>query len=342
MLEIKHETSLRPYNTMGVDGTATVVTWDTTDDLCCFFNNSRYADINREVLPVGGGSNMLFLDPECSKTLLVKRLAGESERRDNHDGTETWRVSASTLLDDVCQATVNEGLWGLQALSLIPGTTGGAAVQNAGAYGAEMSDVVESIEAFDRMTGKPVTLDREFMSYGYRDSALKHSPVKERYIIDAVNVRLSKTKPEISGRSGKIYATPLEERLEVIATRRAKLPEVSTTGSAGSYFKNPVIDAVALNQLKQALTTHNITTDGMPLYTVGPDRYKLSAAWLLDRAGLKGVKEGNVGTWPLQPLVIVNLTGQAKGREIADFARRLSERVEDLFTIRLTPEVEYI
>ena len=193
-----------------------------------------------------------------------------------------------------------------------------------------------------------MTLPKGDLAYGYRDSVFKHPPLRDRLIITEVVCRLSRvTSPCLA--YGNLAAlvgpspAPADVRRAIISTRRAKLPEVEATGSAGSFFKNPVVLPEAVDRLRLLAAARGISTDGMPAFPVdGGAGVKLSAAWLIDRAGWKGVVRGNVGTWPSQPLVIVNLTGRATGAEVAALARDISADISEKFGVELHPEVEYL
>lgn len=350
MLAVNRNVQLSRFNTMGVEGeAAAVVLWETPGDLHEFFTSPAYSDLAHKAIPIGEGSNLLFLGDRFEGALL---LCDNRRIKQTARGEEVlMAVGAGMKLDSLVRKCVERDLWGIENLALIPGTVGAAAVQNVGAYGVEFGSLVTEVECFDRSTGTTVTIPAEKIRYGYRDSIFKHEPAKGRYIITTVTIKLS-TVPapnlsygNLAARSGDnpglcdIYATVCE-------TRRSKLPEVTETGSAGSFFKNPVVSAEVLEHVYDYADRCNIPRDTIPVFPTplpdGSQGYKLSAAWLIDRSGWKGVSQGNVGTWPTQPLVIVNLTGKATGKEVAQLALSIADDVESKWNVRLVPEVEYI
>ena len=351
MLAVKRNVPLSGLNTMGVEGlAAAVVTWTTPGDLQEFFSpSSPCADLARNARAIGEGSNLLFVNNRFDGTLL---LCDNCNVETSLNGEEViLTVGAGMKLDTLVQKCVENNFWGIENLALIPGTVGAAAVQNVGAYGVEFGSLVTEVECFDRLTGKTITIQARDIHYGYRNSIFKHSPAKERYIITAVTVRLSMVAaPNLSygNLRAKLgdFPSPADIYTTVCETRRFKLPEVSETGSAGSYFKNPVVTDDILEKVYRHADELSIARETIPVFPVnlpdGSKAHKLSAAWLIDRSGWKGVKEGNVGTWPSQPLVIVNLSGKATGREVEDLATRIRDDVYSKWNVRLVPEVEYI
>lgn len=353
MLKIEHNASLRPLNTMGIDGSAyALVSWYDADDLNDFFTLPEYSVLaSMPLKAIGGGSNILFTVYRYDSVLLKCNNAGITEL-DNADGKVTLRVTAGCALDDLIAYACDNGWWGAENLSLIPGTVGGATVQNVGAYGAEFADIVSAVHCYDREKRQAVTIQAADMHYGYRDSALKHAPMSGKLIVTAVDVTLDANgKPNISygnlaSRTGTGVSTPVAVREAVIATRREKLPTVGETGSAGSFFKNPVVDDRQYRQVLETARRLGISTERMPAYPTvngsGEPAYKLSAAWLIDKSGWKGARRWNVGTWPQQPLVIVNITGYAAGLEVQALAADIIADVADRWGITLSPEVEYL
>lgn len=349
MLKLVDNAPLRPFNTMGINGTAAfIVEWDDPFDLPNLFSSPGYELLRRfPVKQIGEGSNLLFLSDKIDRTLLVSRYT-KAYPLPASAGETRLKVGAGVKLDNLVNLTCSEGWWGLENLSHIPGTAGAAAVQNVGAYGVEFGDLVDEVRCYDRAAGRFVTLTRDDLNYSYRDSIFKHQPARDNLIITDVTISLSTTpRPRLDygnlrASVGDSPASPATVREAVISVRNGKLPAVEHTGSAGSFFKNPVIEASRVDNVRQTASAHGIDTAGMPAFPTGEDKVKLSAAWLIDRAGWKGVKRGNVGTWPSQPLVIVNLTGRATGREVADFAADIIADVEKKYGVKLTPEVEYI
>lgn len=349
MLNVTHNAPLRPLNTMGVNGIVdTLVEWNTLAELETFFTSPDYASARLgTVKQIGEGSNLLFLDDDVKATILLSRYKLKEIVAET--STEVlYRVGAGVKLDDLIEVTTAQGLWGLENLSLIPGTVGAAAVQNVGAYGREFGDVMVDAKCYDVLSGMFVTIGHDEVNYAYRDSIFKHEPTRSNLIVTDVTIRLSPTPApclshrRLQERVGESVNSPADIRKAVIDIRDSMLPRVGVTGSAGSFFKNPVVSGSHLDCLRQLAAVNGIDTDGMPVFVVGNDRLKLSAAWLIDRAGWKNVARGNVATWHSQPLVIVNNTGKATGREIAEFAARIADDVKLKFGVLLTPEVEYV
>lgn len=355
MLTITRNARLKPLNTMGIDGTVdSLAEWATADDLHRLFTDPANEAVARgSIVPVGQGSNLLFTTYRYNGTILrCTDTTIETMRKDGD--TVTVRAHAGCPLDLLADEMCRRGLWGLENLSLIPGTVAGATVQNVGAYGAEFGNLVTAIHCYDRVNKREVTLTRDDMVYGYRDSALKHEPLKHKLIVVSTDIVLS-TVPCPRLTYGNLHAslshlgdslTPVDVRDEIIRTRRGKLPEVTETGSAGSFFKNPVVTPQQHRQVIEAAGRMGIDTTSMPAHPAatpdGRPGIKLSAAWLIDKSGWKGYRRWNVGTWPLQPLVLVNLTGYAAGIEVTALAHDIIADVEAKWGVTLTPEVEYI
>ena len=350
MLTVYQNIPLSILNTMGVEGQAhAAVIWDTPNDLREFFRGESYAGLNGNVKQIGEGSNLLFVNNRFDGTLL---LCNNHDITSRHAGyIEILTIGAGMKLDDLVKACVSRNLWGLENLGLIPGTVGAAAVQNVGAYGVEFGSMVEKVECFDRTTGDIIEIPVDKIKYGYRDSIFKHEPARDRFIITNVTIKLSTLpSPNLSygNLSARIGQNPTLCAIydAVCDTRRGKLPDVNETGSAGSFFKNPVITAEVLEKVVNFADTLGITRETIPVFPAnlpdGTQGYKLSAAWLIDRSGWKGITKGNVGTWPTQPLVIVNITGNATGHEVADLAKCIADDIETKWNVRLVPEVEYI
>lgn len=329
--------TLRDRNSFGVDQTAArLIEFDTADELHALFR--RGAPERWYVL--SGGNNILFTE-DYAGTLLTPR-GTKIEAEEQPDGTVAVRAEAGVEWDDLVAWAVDNGLWGIENLSLIPGKAGAAPVQNIGAYGREAKDAVETVECFCTDSCNTLILNREHCAFGYRESIFKHA-LRGRVIITAVTLRLSRTpQPEIGygdvareveARGG---ATLRNIRDAICAIRRAKLPDPAVTGNAGSFFKNPAVDLATAERLRAQYPD-------MPLYPVAgdPARAKLAAGWLIDRCGLKGHREGRVGVHDRQALVLVNL-GDATGGEVIAFARRIQAAVRERFGVEIDTEVNIL
>lgn len=358
MLKLTEHPNLRSCSTMAVDSVADwLVEWETADDIKRLFSDNVFAEvIDRPVIPVGEGSNLLFVSNPLHATLLRCTRREIVALPSGSPGGVLLKVSAGTLLDELVDYSVGRGLWGIENLSMIPGAVGAAAVQNPGAYGQEFGDVVEAVECYDRQTGRMVTLSHDALAYAYRFSALKDAAMKRRMIVVSVTVRLSaQGAPTLSygglgahcGRqSERSGLSPADMRRIVTDIRSAKLPATEQTPSCGSFFMNPVVDAQTYAAVIDKAEAMGIAASAVPAYPRrlpdGAVTYKLSAAWLIDRSGWKGKSQGNVALWPQQPLVIVNPDGRATGREVADFAAEISADVATKWGVTLRPEVEYL
>ncbi len=295
---------------------------------------------NLPVFILGGGSNILVAD-QGFPGIVVKI---EIEAREFLDrGAKTLAIAgAGENWDDFVGETVPHNLSGLENLALIPGTVGAAPIQNIGAYGREAKDTIEWVEAFNIETLRTETLYNKECGFLYRDSIFKH-PEGKKYIVTRVAFSLMKdgmpsieykdVKEELSRRNTRI-PTIADVRNAVVAVRTAKLPNIKEVGTAGSFFKNPVIPQKILATLRDKFPK-------VPAYSFGND-FKIPAGWLIDHAcGLKGERRGNVGAWGNQALVVVNYGG-ATTKEILEFADDVQTQVREKTGIDLECEVQRI
>ena len=284
---------------------------------------------------LGEGSNVLFA-ADFPGLVLRPRFAAVGIVSDDGDAA-TVRAEAGAGWDALVDWTLARGLAGLENLALIPGLVGAAPIQNIGAYGVEAGETITAVEAWDRLDGRALRLGREDCAFGYRDSLFKRAP--ERWIVTAVEFRLSRSAPlrlDYAGVREELEAMgatgpgPREVAEAVRRLRRRKLPDPATIGNAGSFFKNPVVTQQRAAQLQAA-------SEGLPAYPAGPGLAKLSAAWLIERCGWKGHREGDAGIAAQHALVLVN-HGRASGAELLALARRVAASVEERFGVRLEPE----
>ncbi len=312
-----------------------VVEFDNKNDL-----NSIFAEgcAPEQWLVVGGCNNILFTKRFAGT--LIKPTGTEITVKAEFDDSTIVEVAAGVEWDDLVEWTVERDLWGMENLSLIPGKVGAAPVQNIGAYGAEAKDVIERVHYFDVEERKHHTIGNAECHFAYRDSIFKRE-LKGKVIITSVEFRLSKhTQPnlaygdlqkEVEERGGK---TLKNIREAVCAIRRSKLPDTNILGNAGSFFKNPIVNKSLSEELKSKY-------EDMPIYPLSGEKCKLAAGWLIDKAGLKGYRKGNVGVHERQALVLVNLGG-ATGSEVIDFAREVQDTVKEMFGIEIEPEVNIL
>ena len=269
--------------------------------------------------------------------------------------TETLvSVGAGVVFDDFCDWAAKEGLWGVENLSYIPGEVGASAVQNIGAYGVEVKDVIRTVYCYDTVEEEFVKFDVSECEYGYRDSIFKNPEIKGRYIVTHVVFALSRTpQPKLEyghletavkeAQSAKDSPlTPALIRKVIIKIRKEKLPEPSVVGSAGSFFKNPVISAEHFAKIEAAAKAEHGADCKVPHYDLPDGTVKVPAAWMIEQCGWKGRRSGGAAVWDKQPLVIVNYTGDAYPEEIIGLERRIIDSVKNKFGVELHPEVDHI
>lgn len=243
------------------------------------------------------------------------------------------RIGGGESLDSCVELLLNHGINGLENLSLIPGTVGAAPIQNIGAYGVEIGDVIESVEAYDFDLGQVVTFSKSECCFGYRTSYFKQHK-ERRLFITHVTLCLQPgffPKQSYAGLQSMEFKDAHAVRNRVIALRNLKLPNPRYVGNAGSFFKNPSVAPQVLAKLQQQYET-------VPAFAQEDGSFKLAAGWLIDKAGCRGIRHGQAGTWGGQALVIVNL-GQAKPHEIVAMAKYVSAEVKSKFGLDLCPEV---
>ncbi|MFW6347020.1 MAG: UDP-N-acetylmuramate dehydrogenase [Cyclonatronaceae bacterium] len=295
-------------------------------------------------LVLGGGSNLLFTAPPAGPVL---KMAVPGISIVEQDDAFAWvNAGAGVVWHDLVKFTLAENLGGIENLSLIPGLCGAAPMQNIGAYGTELTDAFVELEALERSSGRLITFSHAECAFGYRSSVFKTTQ-RGKYLIYSITLKLSR-RPEPNLRYGALTDHLSENGIHeptiqqvsdaVIAIRRSKLPDWHTYGNAGSFFKNPVISRAAFESLCERI---NRPAEAIPHYAVGTDDIKIPAGWLIDQAGWKGYREGAVGCWPKQALVLVNYGG-ASGADILAFARRIRDDVHGKYGIRLHPEVNLI
>jgi len=296
---------------------------------------------------IGGGSNLLFIHDYDGTIIHSRILDAEMSVRES-DGRLLLRAGSGIVMDSLIeQCCINE-IWGLENLSGIPGEVGAAAVQNVGAYGVEAKDVIESVECYDMLKKEFVIFSASECDFGYRHSMFKTDSFKNRYAVTYVTFLL-KSKPDPKLEYGNLHLkvgnihtlTPTIVREAVMDLRAQKLPPVEKYGSAGSFFKNPVVGMSVFNRVTELVKKAHGEDCCVPHFKSGDD-VKIPAAWLIEQCGFKGFTYGNVGVWHLQPLVIVNLTGKATAREIMYVENMIKTKVQETFGIELTPEVEHV
>ena len=334
-LSIEHDASLRPLNTFGLPAQAKALV--RIDDDAAVRRLLAHPQLGRgPKLVLGGGSNMVFTkDVEGAVLKVEVRGLRLVEAR-----PDAWIVEAGAgeSWHELVRWTLEQGWPGLENLALIPGTVGAAPVQNIGAYGVELKDRFESLDAVDLVTGRSVTLGPSICAFGYRDSVFKHA-LAGRSVITRVRFRLPRPWQPVIGYldlERKVHETGIREPSPrqifdwICAIRRAKLPDPKQIGNAGSFFKNPVVTPEQCRDI--------IGRDPEIVHYPMPDgSVKLAAGWLIDACGWKGKSMGQAGVYEKQALVLVN-RGHAIGSEVMLLARAIQESVYGRFGIRLEPE----
>ena len=425
MIKTEYHKDLTRLNTFGMKvKTRCFIEYDSVADLV----DIEFDQLARPVLHIGGGSNLLFTDDFKGTVLHSKidfievlddREKGDVEKLNpshsgewappvheatgghgfsNHPshgrpGQVLVSVGAGVVFDDFCDWAAKEGLWGVENLSYIPGEVGASAVQNIGAYGVEVKDVIDTVYCYDTVEEEFVKFSVEECGYGYRDSIFKKSEIKGRYVVTHVVFALSSkpqprldyghlkdavtsaygecqcvpeapsqlspgpspypgvgkcllhtnsTSPEDGDGSLQQHLTPDMIRRVIIKIRKEKLPEPSVMGSAGSFFKNPVISAGHFARIEAAAKAEHGADFKVPHYDLPDGMVKIPAAWMIEQCGWKGRRSGGAAVYDKQPLVIVNYTGDAYPEEIIGLERRIIDSVKRKFAIELHPEVEHI
>lgn len=335
---IQENVSLVHYNTFGIDVSAKWFVEITSEQSLTDLLKSGFCQ-SKQLLILGGGSNLLFTKNFDGLVIRINIQGIEAEVKDKEVIVKAGAgVSWKFLVNDC----VEKGYAGIENLSLIPGTVGASPVQNIGAYGVELKDVFESCVAVNIKSGESRIFSYADCGFGYRESVFKSS-LKGQYIITEVSYRLS-TEPQLNLRYGAIQQELERRHIEnptiadvakvVSEIRVSKLPDPSTIGNAGSFFKNPVISAAEFEGI-QPLYPDIVS------FPVGNEQVKLAAGWLIEQCGFKGKVVGNTGTWKNQALVLVN-HGTASGREVYDFSEQIIETVAKKFGVRLEREVNIL
>ncbi|XP_065223773.1 UDP-N-acetylenolpyruvoylglucosamine reductase-like isoform X2 [Planococcus citri] len=308
------------------------------EDFCTTVNVSQ---TNLYIL--GGGSNTLFVSNFSGYLLHVQLLGIEVIRETSHK--VLVKAAAGVLWHDLVLFCIEKGYGGIENLSLIPGTVGAAPVQNIGAYGVELNQVLDTIEAIELSTGQKVIFTSSECGFGYRTSFFK-TKWRHRYLITSITLALHKEKKfsieyeAIQTMIAKMEINQLSFKAisdAIIAIRKQKLPDPDILGNAGSFFQNPFISVGHYRWLKQQYPS--------VVAFRTPDEYseqvKISAAWLIEAAGLKGLRKGNAGVYTLHALILVNCGG-ASGKDIINLATEIIQKVKTQFNITLIPEVNIV
>lgn len=329
--------SIRPYNTFKVDHhVSEIYVIESIDQLRTLCKEHPHPII------IGGGSNVLFVK-DVDRPVFIIDLKGIEVIQEG----ETWkeiRIAAGENWHDVVMWSIEQGLGGIENLSLIPGKCGAAPMQNIGAYGTELSDVLINVGCMDKQIGALFYMSKEACKLGYRDSIFKQES-KDQYVITSITLRLTKEEHhKVNVSYGDIKNVLKQKEITepsikdvsdaIVAIRSSKLPDPAEIPNAGSFFKNPIIPIEKYSKLK---ADH----PEMPSYPVSDTHCKVPAGWLIDRCGWKGVMIGDVGVHSKQALVLVN-HGSNDGQDLVSLSLLIKNKVADIYQIDLVSEVNVI
>jgi len=342
VMDVLNDVSLADFSTMRLGGKAThaaeihdrneltqAVTWGVNEQL--------------PIMMIGSGSNIVWKDEGFQGLLLINKVK-RFEIFEEDETNSYVTIGSGELWDSAVERTVQAGLTGIEALSLIPGTTGATPVQNVGAYGQEISQTLVSVEAYDMQTRNFVNIPAMDCAFAYRTSRFKTTD-HGRFFITAITLHLTKGSPQppfypsvqtYFEQNGITSPTPQNLREAVIAIRSAKLPDPAVVANNGSFFANPVIDAGTFATLRADFPE-------IPHWDVGGDQVKLSAAWLIEQAGFKDYHDQETGmaTWPTQPLVFVNEHAKSTA-DLIKFRDKILATIQSRFGITLVQEPELL
>lgn len=335
MFQIRDNISLKNFNTFGVEANASYfVEINHEDELTELFLDPKWLQMPRLVL--GGGSNVLFT--KDFEGLVIRMNIRGIEHRLNHEEVYV-EAGAGESWNELVNYCVSHSFAGMENLSLIPGSVGASPVQNIGAYGVELKDMFESCQTFEISTQQKKTFVKEACGFSYRESIFK-GVLKNRFIITSVKFKLS-LQPKVNTTYGAIAAElhnrgignpSISDVSKVVSQIRvSKLPDPSTIGNAGSFFKNPIIDLPQFEKLKAEFPD-------MVSFPMGENQVKLAAGWLIEQCGWKGKVVGETGTYKNQALVLVNY-GRASGTEIFALSSQIIDSVYNKFGVMLQREV---
>ncbi|MEO7445419.1 MAG: UDP-N-acetylmuramate dehydrogenase [Ferruginibacter sp.] len=332
---MKYNISLQPYNSFGINAFA--------EKFAAFKNLSVLQEYTSQEMPaliLGGGSNILFTK-NIEGLVLRNEIPGIEIFSENEESVIV-RAGAGVPWHELVMFCVNRNLGGIENLALIPGSTGASPMQNIGAYGVEVKDVFESLDAWHLQDKELVTFSNEDCAFGYRESVFKNK-YKGAFVICSVNFRLNK-KPAVNTAYGAIK-TELENMgirdagikevaRAVMNIRQSKLPDPKIIGNAGSFFKNPIVPREKYKSLYSLCSA-------MPAYDAGRGAKKLAAGWLIESCGWKGYRRGDAGCHSKQALVLVNY-GSASGQDILELSVDIIKSVKEKFGVVLEREVNII
>ena len=337
MAVLRKNFPLKNYNTFGIEANAKYFfEFNTPEEIHDFLSKNDV--INIQYLIMGGGSNLLFIE-DFNGLIIHPKVQGIKIIEEDEDSVLV-RVGANEDWDEFVAWSVENNLTGIENLSLIPGVVGSTPIQNIGAYGVEVREVIDSVETISIENNNKVTFTNAHCEFSYRYSVFKNE-YKNQFIITHVNFRFNKQA------KFKVHYGSIQKELEsydevnlknirevIIKIRESKLPDHKVLGNAGSFFKNPVVT-------KKTATALKAKYEDLPVYEVNEMQSKLAAGWMIEQCGWKGKQIGDAGVHKDQALVIVNL-GHAKGHEILQLANDIRKSVLYKFGVQLEMEVNAI
>lgn len=337
-MEFKENFSLKNFNSFRIDAKAKkFLKINSIQKVEGFFLNF---DFDESIFVLGAGSNILFIE-DFNGLVIYPNLKGE-RIVENHNDYVIIEVLAGENWHSFVEKCINKNFFGLENLALIPGNIGGAIVQNIGAYGEEIQNYVYEVYGFDLKDKIFKTFNKEECQFYYRNSVFKNQ-LKGRFLILSAKFKLRKRPivnlsyldlqaelknyPQFRPNPKWVFET-------VCKLRKSKLPDIEKYPNAGSFFKNPLVDGDKIEEIKNKHSE-------LVAYPDGKEKFKIPAGWLIEKAGWKGKRMGNVGTYEHHALVIINF-GVKNGKEILDFANRIRNDVMEKFGIKLEFEVEIV
>lgn len=338
-MKIINDFSLQKLNTFGLDIIAKYfVELNSTDEVNEFINSIKHK--KERILILGGGSNLLFTQNYDG---IVVKINIDGIHVVKEDSNFYWiKAGAGVVWHELVESCIKANFGGIENLSLIPGTVGSAPIQNIGAYGVELKDTFEALEAIELTTGKKKYFTNQDCKFGYRDSIFKKE-LKGKYIITNVLLRLTK-QPVLNTKYGNIQEALQQSGKEtlsirdlsnaIIKIRESKLPNPEKVGNAGSFFKNPIIPDALLMAIKKSYPD-------IPSYKLPENMAKIPAAWLIDQCQLKGMQHKGAAVHIDQPLVLIN-QNNASGSSIVELSMKIQQQIKSKFGISLEPEVTII
>lgn len=339
--------SLKEHNTFGMDvKCAKYIQYSSVSEL----ESIDFDSLPKPVKHIGAGSNLLFTG-DFPGTVLHSAIKTVKYVDMGLEEVPVM-VGSGVVVDDFIAETCGYGLWGMENLSLIPGEMGAAAVQNIGAYGVEFKDVVSGVVCYDIQERRKVKFSVQECAYAYRDSMFKHA--EGRYIVTSLLLRLSRAyKPRLEYKGVRealglgpddqpADLSPKQVRDAIIGVRNSKLPDPKETGSAGSFFMNPIVSPLQFAHIIDVARAEWGQDVKVPHFILDGGFVKVPAAWMIDRCGLKGTAVGGAAVYEKQPLVIVNASGSATSADVLAVESKVIAAVQQKFGVTLRPEVEHI